>query len=90
VQAESTNSHDQGFETSLERDEHHNERVETNSSCQSDSRGNSPRYKKSQNSKMPFDYKHVNHIKQSLWHQRLCTFCGLNNHVVSHSGLDLI
>jgi hypothetical protein len=63
VQAESTTSHDRGFETSPGRDEHHNERVETNSSFQSDSRGNSPRYKKSRNSKMPFDYKHVNHIK---------------------------
>ena len=32
---------------------------------------------------MSFDYKHVNHIKQSLWNQRPCTFCGLNNHAVS-------
>jgi hypothetical protein len=83
VQGESTTSHDRGFETSPGRDENHNDRVETNSSCQSDSRGNSPRYKKSRNSKMPFDYKHVNHIKQSFWHQRPCTFCGLNNHAVS-------
>jgi hypothetical protein len=83
MQVESTSSHDRGFETSPGRDEHHNDRVETNSSCQSDSRGNSPRYKKSRNSKMPFDYKHVNHIKQSLWHQIPCTFCGLSNHVVS-------
>jgi hypothetical protein len=32
VQADSTNSHDPGFETSLGRDEHHDDRVETNSS----------------------------------------------------------
>jgi hypothetical protein len=31
VQAESTTSHDRGFETSLGRDEHHNDRVENNS-----------------------------------------------------------
>ena len=66
VQSKSTNYHDQGFETSLGRYEKHNGRVETNSSCEYDYRGNSPRYKKYQISKMSFDYKHVNHIKQSL------------------------
>ena len=63
VQAERKNSHDRGFKTSPGRDEHHNDRVDTNSSCHFDSRGNSLRYKKYRNSKMPFDSKHVNHIK---------------------------
>lgn len=83
VQAERIASHNRGFKTSPGRDEHQNDRIEANSSFQSDSRGNSLRYKKTQNSKMPSDYKHVNHIKQSLWNQRPCTFCGLNNHIVS-------
>jgi hypothetical protein len=41
MQAEITTSHDRGFETSPGRDEHHDDRVETNSSCQYDSKGNS-------------------------------------------------
>jgi hypothetical protein len=63
MQTERTTSHDRGFETSPVRDEHHNERDEANSSFYYDSRGNSPSYKKSRKSEIPFDYKHVNNIK---------------------------
>jgi hypothetical protein len=85
VQDESTSSHsdDRDYESSPKGGEQFEERAKASSPRQACTRDNQARYKKSHYSNVPFDYKEIGNDQQSLWHRKPCTFCGMNNHVVS-------
>jgi hypothetical protein len=85
VQDESTSSHsdDRDYESSPKGGEKFEERTKASSPCQACTRDNQARYKKSHYSNVPFDYKQIGNVKQSLWHRKPCTFCGMNNHDVA-------
>jgi hypothetical protein len=83
VQVESTSFHDRDCESSPKGDEYYKGRAKERSPRHSNTRDNPSRYNKSLYSNVPFDYKQIDHVKQSLWHMKPCTFCGKNNHVVA-------
>ena len=33
--------------------------------------------------RVPFNYEQTRNFRKKLWHQKPCTFCGLNNHIAS-------
>lgn len=57
-------------------------RAEASSYHHNWTRDNQEEYKKSQYYIFHFDYKHVVNDEQKSWHRKLCSFCGLHNHVI--------
>ena len=76
-------SDDRNYESSPKRDGNYKMVDQESSPRQTYTRDNQERYKKSHYSNVPFDYKQIDNVKQSLWHRKPCTFCGLNNHVAT-------
>jgi hypothetical protein len=83
MQAESTSFHDHDCKSYPKGDEYYKERAKKSYPHQSNTQDNPSRYKKSQYSNVPFVYKQIDNVKQSIWHKKPCTFCGMNNHVVA-------
>jgi len=58
-------------------------RVKEKSHRETCTRDNQARYRRSQYSNIPFDYKKFDNDDKSLLHRKSCIFCALYNHVVS-------